>query len=344
MLATPTKPQLELKPLTIGQLTIETPLFLAPMAGQTNYAFRSLCREVGDCGMVCTELISSDAMQQKSHRERTYQRFDWREDEIPFAVQLFGNDPYIMAEAAKIVVDNGAPVVDINMGCWVPKIAKGGRGSGAALLRDVCTAAAVVEAVVKAVDVPVTVKIRNGWTPDNPTALPFAKAAEQCGVQAIAMHGRFANQRHEGYVDLDYIQQVKEAVSIPVIGNGDVVDAKSAIEMFEATGCDGVMIGRGALGNPWIFKQIAHEIRTGEPLPPPDDVEKAQMAVTQARRTLQTTNYPAIKAIRELRGQLLKYVAGMHDATTIREGIISSESLDDIERAFAPVLEEIHAA
>ena len=152
------------------------------------------------------------------------------------------------------------------------------------------------------------------------------------------MHGRFANQAHEGKVDLDYIRQVKEAVSIPVIGNGSVTDAASAIRMFTETGCDAVMIGRAALGNPWIFKQIAHEIRTGELLPEPTMQEKAEMALLQAERTLATTQMPQDKAIRELRGQLLKYVFGAEDATTLREGIIGALSYQDLERTFAPLL------
>lgn len=337
MLAVP--PQIELKPLTIGPIHVETPLFLAPMAGQTNHAFRSLCREIGDCGMVCTEFISSRALQYKGSRKKTFQMFDWRETESPFAVQLFGNDPQIMAEAAQLVVEHGADIVDINMGCWVPKVAKKG-GAGAALLRDVCTATAVVQAVVEAVDVPVTVKIRNGWEPDNPTAVPFAINAEQAGVKMIAVHGRFATQGHSGEADWDYIRQVKEAVNIPVIGNGDVVDANSAVRMMTQTGCDGVMVGRAALGNPWIFKQIAHEIRTGEPLALPTPCERAEMAIKQAKRTLETSQKPTPSVIRELRGQLLKYVHGLHDATTIRNGVVSAESLADIEAAFAPLLNE----
>jgi len=238
-----------------------------------------------------------------------------------------------------LVADYGADIVDINMGCWVPKVAKKG-GAGAALLRAVCTATAVVQAVVEAVNVPVTVKIRNGWEPDNPTAVPFAINAEQVGVKMIAVHGRFATQGHSGEADWDYIRQVKEAVNIPVIGNGDVVDAASAIRMMTQTGCDGVMVGRAALGNPWIFKQIAHEIRTGEPLPLPTPCERAEMAIKQAKRTLETSQKPASSVIRELRGQLLKYVHGLHDATTIRNGVVSAESLTDIEAAFAPLLNE----
>jgi nifR3 family TIM-barrel protein len=230
--------------------------------------------------------------------------------------------------------------VDINMGCWVPKIAKNGHGAGAALLRDVKTAAAIVEAVVNAVDVPVTVKIRSGWEENNPTAIPFAVAAEQVGVQAIAVHARFAQQGFQGEADWSYIRRVKEVVrNIPVIGNGDVDNAADAIRMMQQTGCDGVMIGRAALGDPWIFTQIAHEIRTGEALPPPTMRQRAQLAIRQAQLTLETTRQPPIIAIRQLRGQMLKYVSGFPDATTIRQHIISAESVADIEAAFQPLFE-----
>jgi nifR3 family TIM-barrel protein len=331
--------QVGLQPITIGDLVIDPPLFLAPMAGQTNYAFRTLCRECGDCGMVCTELISSHALQYKASRNRTLQMFDWRADETPFAVQLFGSDPAMMAEAAQLVVEYGADIVDINMGCWVPKIARK-CGAGAALLRDVDTATAVVEAVVNAVDVPVTVKIRNGWTIDNPTAIPFAIAAEQVGVKAIAIHARFASQRHDGSADWDYIRRVKEAeTDIPIIGNGDIHCADDALRMMELTACDGVMIGRATLGNPWIFRQIAHEIRTGERLPDPTPSERGLMAIKQARLTLESTQMPPINAIRELRGQLLKYAEGLPYATRIRDGVMQSQSLTDIEAAFAPLLD-----
>lgn len=328
-----------LRPLRIGNIAIDTPLTLAPMAGQTNHPFRVLCREMGDCGLVCTELISSHAMHYKGSWERTVQRyFDWLPSESPFGVQLFGSDPAIMAEAARIVVNQGADIVDINMGCWVPKIAKS--GSGAALLKDICTATIVVEAVVKAVSVPVTVKVRTGWDREHPTAVEFAQVAEKIGVKAVAVHARFAEQGFTGEADWDIIRQVKEAVkTIPIIGNGDVMNAADARRMFETTGCDAVMIGRAALGNPWIFREIAHELRTGEALPPRTIGERAAAALRHAQLTLETTHMPARNAIRELRGQLIKYAHGMPEASRIRDGLVSAESLADIEAALAPVLE-----
>jgi nifR3 family TIM-barrel protein len=244
----------------------------------------------------------------------------------------------MMADAARLVVDEGADMVDINMGCWVPKIAR--RGSGAALLNDLDKAAAVVEAVVKAVRVPVTVKVRAGWRSGNPTAVPFARAAEDLGAQAVAVHGRYADQGFTGQADWDIIRRVKDNVRhIPVIGNGDVATAADARRMFEQTGCDAVMIGRAALGNPWVFQQIAHELATGEALPAPTVAMRAAAALRQARLTLETTRLPPTAAIRELRGQLIKYCDGVPDATTVRNGLVRAESLDDIAAALAPLLD-----
>jgi len=322
-------------PFTIGAVQIQMPLTLAPMAGQTAYPLRALCREMGDCGLVCTELISSQAIHYKS--KKTNDMLDWHPTESPFAVQLYGADPVIMAEAARFVVDLGADIVDINMGCWVPKVAK--TGAGAALLRDVCTAAAVVEAVVRAVNVPVTVKVRAGWDDDTLTAVPFARAAEQAGVSAIAVHGRTAQQGFSGQANWGIIGEVKAAVGIPVIGNGDVKIPEDAARMFRQTGCDAVMIGRGALGNPWIFRQIAHYMRTGEHLPPPTALDLAAAALRHARLAVETSRIGEQRTVHELRGQLTKYHLGTPHAALMRDRLMQAENMADVVAIFAPVLE-----
>jgi tRNA-dihydrouridine synthase B len=323
-----------LKPIYIGGIKVDSPLTLAPMAGQTNHAFRVMCREMGDCGLVCSELISSTAISYRN--QKTFNMFDWSAVERPVAVQLFGSDAAVMAEAAQIVADRGADIVDINMGCWVPKVAK--HGAGAALLRDVCTATRVVEAVVNAVSVPVTVKVRSGWDAEHLTAVEFARSAENVGVQAIAVHARTAEQGFTGRADWDIIRQVKEVVKIPVIGNGDVMNADDARRMFETTGCDAVMIGRAALGNPWIFRQIAHELRTGEKLPTPTPQERAEAALRHARITMQTTQFSERQAILELRGQITKYHLGIPGAARLRDQLVRAETLADVEAVLLPAL------
>lgn len=328
-------PQLALKPMMIGNIVIDIPITLAPMAGHTNYALRALCRELGGCGLVCTELISSNIV--KNSRNRAIHRFDWQESETPFAAQLFGSDPQIVAEAAKVVVDHGADIVDINMGCWVPKIAK--KGGGVALLRDVCTATAVVEAVVKAVDVPVTVKVRSGFEDGVVTAIPFAKAAEEVGAKAVAVHARFAKQGHSGDADWDVIRDVKQVTThMPIIGNGDIHSGEDARRMLDRTGCDGVMVGRAALGRPWIFKQIAHYLQTGETLPEPTRSERAQIALRHAQLTLETTYLLQESAILALRGQISKYKLDEEGSVKIRNQIVRIESYDELEAILLAII------
>lgn len=325
-----------LRPMTIGGVTIETPLTLAPMAGQTSHALRQMAREFGDCGLVCTELLSSHAIHFRN--AKTEKMYDWTADEYPLAVQLFGSDPALMAEAARIVADLGATFVDINMGCWVPKVA--GKGAGAALLRDVCTATTVVSAVVRAVSVPVTVKIRSGWDANTLTAVEFARAAEDCGVQAIAVHARTAAQGFSGEPDWDIIRQVKQAVThIPIIGNGDVRTAGDARQMLEETGCDGVMIGRAALGRPWIFHQIAHELRTGHALPDPTPAERAAAALRHAEIAVATSNFDERQTVHELRGQLTKYHLGVPGAARLRDQIVHASSLAELTAILTPAIE-----
>lgn len=320
-----------LKTFAIREIELTTPLCLAPMAGHTNRSLRQLARELGGCGLVCTEVMSSAALNNKGMRQRSLEVFNWDSiAEYPVAVQLYGTSPEQVAEAAKIVVDNGATIVDINMGCWVPKVAK--KGGGAALLRDVCTATAVVEAVVSAVSVPVTVKVRSGFEDGVITAIPFARAAEAAGVQAVAVHARFAGQGHSGSADWDVIRDVKNIVStMPVIGNGDVLSPQDAERMLAQTGCDGVMVGRGALGRPWIFKQIDHYLRTGELLPEPSRAERAAIALRHAELTLQYTGLREKSAVIELRGQISKYHLDEEGSVLIRNQIVRIETWQELE-------------
>jgi tRNA-dihydrouridine synthase B len=320
-------------PFHIADIRISPPLTLAPMAGQTNHALRTIARELGGCGLTCTELLSSNAMHYGA--KKTFQMFDWEADIRPVAVQLFGADPAMMAEAAKIVEDHGADIIDINMGCWVPKVAK--QGAGAALLRDICTATAVVDAVIGAVKVPVTVKVRAGWDADTLTAVPFAKAAERSGVKAIAVHGRTAEQGFTGKANWDIIREVKQAVSIPVIGNGDVNTPQDAAAMFAHTGVDGIMIGRAALGNPWVFRDIWHFLQTGETLPAPTPAERAEMALRHAEISVRVSKFTEKQTVAELRGQLTKYHLGVPGAAKIRDGLVRAESLRDIETLLLPI-------
>jgi tRNA-dihydrouridine synthase B len=336
-LATPTTTS-KIKPFYVGDICIESPLTLAPMAGYTHYAFRALVREQGGCGLVTTELLSSHAMLAHKGTDRSLRMFDWRASEFPVAVQLFGSDPYEVAEAAKIVVDHGANIVDINMGCWVPKITA--KGGGAALLRDICTATAVVDAVVKAVNVPVTVKVRSGFEDGVVTAIPFAKAAEQSGVKAVAVHARFAGQGHTGSADWDIIRRVKEVVTtMPIIGNGDVHTGEDAARMLAQTGCDGVMVGRATYGKPWVFKHIHHYLETGETLPEPSRSEKARLALQHAHLVLETTYMPEKQALLELRHQVPKYALDKPGSVEIRNRLVRTNSVAEIEAILMPIID-----
>lgn len=333
-----TTPNTKLTPYRVGDIPIDPPLLLAPMAGHTNQAFRETVRAMGDCGLVTTEVLSSNLLNNKGTRKKSLEKFPWDAiGEFPMSVQLFGSDPAQVAEAARIVVDHGAPIVDINMGCWVPKIAK--KGGGAALLRDVCTATAVVEAVVNAVDVPVTVKVRSGFEDGVVTAIPFAQAAERVGVQAVAVHARFAGQGHQGAVDWDVIRDVKHTVAnIAVIGNGEIHTPEDAERMMSATGCDGVMVGRAALGRPWIFHQIAHYLRTGQTLPDPPRHERARIALHYAQLNFRYSVLPEEMVVKQMRKQLSKYALDEPGSVAIRNQLVRVETMQDIEAVLQPII------
>jgi nifR3 family TIM-barrel protein len=328
----PAPPLPDVRPYFIGPIKVDPPVVLAPMADVTNGAFRRLCKRIGRPGLIVTEQISTQAVHYKS--ARTWQMFDWTEEERPLSVQLFGADPAIMAEAARIVVDRGASIVDVNMGCWVPKVCK--QGAGAALLRDEETALRVVEAIIKAVDVPVTVKMRAGWDCANLTSVPLAKALESIGVQAFALHGRTARQGYEGSADWRWIAEMKQAVSVPVVGNGDIRSPFDAARMLNETGCDGIMIGRAAIGNPWILRDVGHYLRTGDLLPLPSLREKMEAGLAHLTDLAETLGEE--RAVRHLRGQLPHYIKGFRGAAEARESIVRSFTIRDVETIFQRVM------
>jgi nifR3 family TIM-barrel protein len=305
------------------------------MAGHTHVGFRTLVRELGCCGLVCSELISSHALEVAPHSRKTRELFDWSQRERPFAVQLFGGVPEEMARAARVVVERGAPMVDINMGCWVPKVAK--KGCGAALLDDLPRATAVVRAVCQAVEVPVTVKVRIGFRQGVPTAVPFALAAAEAGVALITVHGRYADQGFKGDSDHRVTAQVRQALpgSVKVIANGDIADLASARRVLEETGCDGLMLGRAALQRPWLFAELASSLCGHEVAPAlSDPLAVARRHVALSRELV---DKPEWVLVRELRGQLLPYRLGRHgpEEERLRQALLAVSSFEDLESFFA---------
>lgn len=259
--------------MRIKNLELENNIFLAPMAGVTDKAFRLITKPFGPA-LMYTEMVSGKGLYYKSKKTADLLAADSRE--MPLAVQIFGHEPKIMADIAKNALSGGAVIIDINMGCPAPKIVNNGDGS--ALMKSPELAGEVISSVCSAVDVPVTVKFRAGWNSDSINAVQLAEIAELNGASAITIHGRTREQFYSGKADLDIIKSVKNAVSIPVIGNGDITDGKSARYMLDYTGCDGVMIGRAAEGNPWIFRDVIHYLKTGEVLLPPTISERIEVA------------------------------------------------------------------
>ena len=323
-----------LRPLRIGPITVDTPLVLAPMAGVTSHAFRLLCKRHG-AGLVVTELLSSHAIHYKN--AKTFGMFDWDDAERPVSVQLFGGEPAMMAEAAQVVEAHGADIVDLNMGCWVPKVAK--TGAGATLLKDVCQAQAVVKAMVDAVKIPVTVKIRSGWDPSQTTGIDFARRAQDAGAQAIAVHARFASQGFTGTADWSIIRRVKDVVTIPVVGNGDVETPEDAKRMLDETGCDAVMVGRAAMGNPWLFGDIAHFLETGEHRPAPTLAARVEAALFHLKTMAADPAVGEARAVKEMRGQLTHYFKGFPGVSALRGQLVLAGSIAEVEDLLAQARE-----
>lgn len=308
----------------IGDTLLDNNVFLAPMAGVTDLPFRLLCREQG-AGMSVTEMVSAKAILYKNKNTKELLAVDPAEG--PVSVQLFGSDPEIMAAIAARIEDGPYVAIDVNMGCPVPKIVNNHEGS--ALMKDPAQAEKVLTAMVKAVKKPVTVKFRKGFNDQNINAVEFAKMAESCGVAAVAVHGRTREQYYSGKADWDIIRQVKEAVSIPVIGNGDVTSGEKAVAMRQETGCDGVMIGRGAQGNPWIFQELVEYDRTGILPGRPSKEEIKETMLRHAR--LQIEFKGDYLGIREMRKHVAWYTKGMEGSAKLRDAINQVESYEELQ-------------
>lgn len=320
-----------MKTLQIGNVTLENNLVLGPMAGVTDLPFRLLCKEQG-AGLLCMEMVSAKGIYYNNKNTEQLLAIDEREH--PVSLQLFGSDPEIMSEMAKKIEERPFDILDINMGCPVPKVVNNGDGS--ALMKNPVLAGKIIEKTARAIKKPVTVKIRKGFNDAHINAVEMAKVAEASGAAAIAVHGRTREQYYSGRADWDIIRQVKEAVKIPVIGNGDILTPEDAIRMEEQTGCDGFMIARGAQGNPWIFAQILHYFKTGEHLPKPTAEEMVQMMLRHAK--MQLAFKGDYTGIREIRKHAAWYTAGYPNAARLRSAINEVESYEQLEELFGRFL------
>ena len=300
--------------MKIGNVQLDNEVFLSPMAGVTDLPFRTICKEKG-CGMLYTEMINAKALCYDDENTKKMLRMD--KDEHPVAVQIFGSDPEFMGKAAIIMNQYPNEILDINMGCPAPKVIKNGDGS--ALMRNPKLAAEVLTAVVKNSEKPVTLKIRKGWDDDSVNAVEIAKIAEECGISALAIHGRTREQFYSGKADWDIIAEIKQAINIPVIGNGDVFEVEDAVNMLEKTKCDAIMIGRGAQGNPWIFNRINHYMKTGEILPEPTLEEKITTAIRHMN--LAVAEHGDYVAVREMRKHIGWYLKGLKNSAKYRDQI-----------------------
>ncbi len=322
-----------MKKLQIGNVVLDNNLILAPMAGVTDLPFRLLCREQG-AGLVCMEMVSAKAIY--FHNKNTQELLEIHPDEQPVSLQLFGSDPDIISEMAKEIEERPFSILDINMGCPVPKVVNNGEGS--ALMKNPKLVEEIISKTVKAIHKPVTVKIRKGFNDSMVNAVEIAKIAEGCGASAVAVHGRTREQYYSGKADWDIIAKVKEAVSIPVIGNGDVTDGPSAKKLLDQTGCDGIMVGRAVRGNPWIFKQILHFLKTGEELLRCPAAEVRDTILRHAKMELQVKG--EYTAVREMRKHIAWYTAGYPNSAALRRSINEMESFEELELAVKNIFSE----
>lgn len=307
----------------ISNLHFNNEVFLAPMAGVTDIAYRGICKNMG-CGLVYTEMVSAKGLFFKSKNTEGLMRI--ADEEKPVAIQIFGSDPKIMAYACEVFNENeDICIIDVNMGCPVPKIVKNGEGS--ALMRNPKLAAEIVKEMKKVSKKPVTVKFRKGFDENTINAVEFSKYIEDAGADAITVHGRTREQMYDGKADWDIIRQVKEAIKIPVIGNGDVFSGEAAIKIKKQTNCDGIMVARGAMGNPWIFREISQAL-SGEDIIKPTAIEKIDMCINHLN--LAVKYFEEIKAVREMRKHIAWYIKGLKYCTEIKDRINSMTKYEDV--------------
>lgn len=324
-----------LPPFRIGNVCIDTPLIAAPMAGVSDMSFRTLCREQG-AGMVCMEMVSAKAIHFKNKNTEALLRTS--ENEHPVSLQIFGSEPELMAEVAASIEERPFDVLDVNMGCPVPKVVNNHEGS--ALMNDEKLAGEIIEALVKSVKKPVTVKFRKGFDDAHVNAVEFAKRMEAAGASAVCVHGRTRAQYYSGKADWDIIAEVKKAVKIPVIGNGDITGPESALAMIEHTGCDAVMIGRAAQGNPWIFASVKKALETGEAVKEERPSLPEIKSMIRRHASLMKEEKGEYIGIREMRKHMAWYLAGFPNAAALRKRACSLESFEEIDELLDEVQEE----
>ena len=312
--------------LTIGNVVLDNHVILAPMAGVTDLPFRLLCRGQG-AGLVCMEMVSAKAI--LYHNKNTEELMEIHPKEAPVSLQLFGSDPDILSRMADHIEERPFDILDLNMGCPVPKVVNNKEGS--ALMREPKLVEEILKKLVKAVKKPVTVKIRKGFDEEHINAVEIARIAEDCGVAAVAIHGRTREQYYSGKADWDIIAQVKNAVKIPVIGNGDVDGPDAAAAMLAYTGCDGIMIGRAAQGNPWIFREVTHFLETGTYLEKPSLAQKRELILQHAELLVKVKG--EYTAVREMRKHLSWYTVGMPHSARFRQTINTMESMEELTGA-----------